>query len=167
MRRTVVLGVLVLVACNGDEGTLPADSDGANDACGEALPVIESLTIANAGMTDPTTDDSCGAEFVPLVRITAHATDEDGDLHYWTMNTWWDTELDDTVDTTGSSIEVSSTQGLDCRTFEADLTMILCLSGDPPYSTPVEWAAVVSDDQNHASNVAITTFTTPASDGTP
>lgn len=166
MRSTALLILVGLGACKDDDGILPADTDGAGDNCGETPPVIETLTVTYGGMTDPDLDDSCGAVAVPLVNITAHATDEDGDLHYWTMHTWWDTEVDEAVDTSGEAITVSSTQGLSCRTFEADLTTILCLSGEPPYSTPVEWAASVSDDLDHDSNVVITTFTTPSSDGT-
>lgn len=165
MRHTALLVLLAAGACKGDDGVLPADTDGAGDDCGVQPPVLETLTVTNAGMMDPAEDDSCGPVAVPLVRITAHTTDEDGDLHYWTMHTWWDTVVDGTVDTSGESVQVSSTQGLPCRTFTADLTTILCLTGDPPYATEVEWAATVSDDLDHDSEVVITTFTTPASDG--
>ncbi len=167
MARTALLMVVGLAACKGDDGVLPADTNGAGDDCGETPPVIETLTVTNAGMTDPAVDDTCGAVAVPLVRITAHTTDEDGDLHYWTMHTWWDTVVDGAVDTSVASTEVSSTQGLSCRTFTADLATILCLTGDPPYATPVEWAATVSDDLDNDSSVVITTFTTPHADGTP
>ena len=167
MRHTALLLLLAVCACKGDEGTLPADTDGAGDDCGVAPPVLETLTVTYEGMMDPAEDDSCGAVAVPILHITAHTTDEDGDLHYWTMRTWWDTVVGDGVDTSGESVEVSSTQGLPCRTFTADLTTILCLTGDPPYATEVEWAATVSDDLDHESEVVITTFTTPHADGTP
>ena len=168
MARTALLVLMLVGACKGDDdGIIPADTNGAGDDCGDAAPVLESLTLSNAGMADPAVDDACGADAVPLLNITAHATDEDGDLHYWTMHTWWDADVDGTVDTSGESIQVSSTQGLACRTFEADLTTILCLTGSPPYATEIEWAATVSDDVDHDSNLVIQTFTTPHADGTP
>ena len=126
MSRTALLMVMWVGACKGDDdGILPADTNGAGDDCGDAAPVLQSLTLSNAGMMDPAVDDACGATAVPLLNITAHATDDDGDLHYWTMHTWWDADVDGTVDTSGESIQVSSTQGLACRTFVLEASPLL------------------------------------------
>lgn len=158
--------VLIAVACNGEEtGTLPADSDGAGADCGTNPPVIETLDITFDGMSDPAVSDVCGAEPVPMLRIQARATDEDGDLHYWQMRVRWDETVDAAVAATAESVEVTGSVGLECGVFTADVATLLCLGGEPPYNTEIEWAAVVSDDLDHESNEVIAVYTTPSASG--
>ena len=168
MRQVVFSAAWVLLgACGGSEEdsdqTIEA-GDGASAECGSNPPVIEELVISDAGMSS---GDECGDSVRPMIRIQANASDPDGDLHYWTLRVWWDDAIDS--QTSGEYSEVGGTSGDECAVHTAQLAMKLCVTGDPPFSTPLEFGAVLFDDEDNASNAgepAFATFTTPDESGT-
>ena len=163
------LGLLLALAvgCGGGEetdtdGALSAD-DGAADECGATPPEIEALVISDAGMS---VGDECGSEIRPMIRIQANGSDADGDLHYWTLRVWWDETVDNQV--SGEYQEVFSTVGEECSVHTAQVAMLLCVTGDPPFETLLEIGAVLMDDQDNESGAGTPTFgtfTTPDSQG--
>lgn len=151
----------VLVGCGSDAAT---DEVGASAECGDAAPIIETLTVVDAGLSDPATSATCGDTPTPRVRAQAHATDADGDLHYWSMRVWWDVTIDGVVAEDAASAEVYGEVGDACEVAQADLGVVLCVAGDLPSGREVEFVATVADDEAHvsardASPVAV--FTTP------
>lgn len=159
------IGVLAfLAACTSgdDTGTLPADS-GAGDNCGDTPPVIETLEIVDGGMSDPAESDVCGSEPTPRIRINVKAHDDDGDLHYWQMRVGWDAAVDGSV---GTNAEVEGSIGNSCDVPDANLAMILCVTGDPALDSDLEFGAVILDDMGHESGAPqIALFHTPDAEG--
>lgn len=163
----MVAAFAVLGACNGEdaeETDAITAGDGASAECGSTPPVIEELVVSDAGMS---TGDECGDSIRPMIRVQANSSDADGDLHYWTLRVWWDDVIDSQE--SGEYAEVGGTSGEDCRVSTAQLAMKLCVTGDPPFSTPMEFGAVLFDDEDNASNGGepiFATFTTPDESGT-
>jgi hypothetical protein len=158
---------VLLLACNGD----PEDTDvipaggGSSEECGENPPEIETFAISDEGMS---TGDECGDTSRPMIRLAADATDADGDLHYWTLRVWYDDVVDDTIDTSADCAEVFGTAGEDCDVPAVNVAMLLCVTGDPPFETEMEFGAVLFDDRDNPSSggePVIEVFTTPDASG--
>ena len=163
MRQVLMLAVLaVLSACKGEgeDQTDPIEAgNGASAECGLTPPVIEELVVSDAGMS---TGDACGDSIRPMIRVQANSSDQDGDLHYWTLRVWWDEVIDSQE--SGEYAEVGGTSGDDCAVSTAQLAMKLCVTGNPPFSTSIEFGAVLFDDEDNASNggkPVFATYTTP------
>ena len=69
----------------------------------------------------------------------------------------------------GSYVEVYETLADDaCTIGDADVGLILCITGNPPYETDVEFGVVIYDQKGNPSNggaAFIATFRTPDSNG--
>ncbi len=160
MRWTVMA---LAMGCAGEEdtsGTVP--TTGASDECGDHAPVIETLDITYDGMSE---GDACGAESRPLLRFATTNSDEDQDLHYWTLTIRYDDVIDGEVSESAEAFEVFSELGEACSVEQASAAMILCVTGDPPFDTELEWGVVIADDSDNESDMWVTTFRTPESDG--
>jgi hypothetical protein len=157
---------VLLAGCNGggrDDTDVIHAGNGASDDCGETPPEIRQLNISNEGMSS---GDVCGAESRPQIRIAVQGHDEDGDLHFWTMRVWYDETIDGAVDTSGGPHEVFGTSGDDCMVANLNASMLMCVTGAPPFSTTLEFGVVLLDDEDHASgDPVIQVFTTPDEDG--
>lgn len=163
----VLLPILGLTACGSKEDSAaqdippPVPSD--EVACGDSAPTIEALTIADNGFFQ------CEQKDWPSLLITAETTDPDGDLTFYEYRLWWDTEVDDHVDTSGSYLDVVKTlSDGDCDVPSANLAMILCITGNPPYSADVEFGVVIYDAEgnpSHGGEATVASFTTPDADG--
>ncbi len=161
------LAFLVVAACGKATETAtedippPVPSDEVE--CGDNAPTVEAVAIADNGFFQ------CEQEDWPSITLTATTTDPDADLTFYQYRLWWDTTVDGFVDTDGSYLEVQKTlSDEDCSVPEVDLTMILCITGNPPYETEVEFGVVVLDEKGNESNggeAAIGVFTTPDANG--
>jgi hypothetical protein len=169
-------GLLVTVSCLGlaacgasdsDTDSLPA-SGGAGDECGETIPVIEALVVEDAGMSE---GDECGAEIRPRLRVGVEASDADGDLHYYTLKVWYDDVVDGEVLPEGDrvfQVDGPVGEGDACSVLGANVGMLLCVTGDPPFATEIEFGVVVFDDMDNASSDGDPqefVFTTPDASG--
>ncbi len=163
------LAVLFLVACKGeveDTDVLVAGTGG-DDDCGLTDPTIQSMEVLAHDMSG----DECGSESFPRIRLAINGHDEDGDLTYWEMRSWWDTGLDGVIDTAEPYSEVyGSLDGDLCEVKEANLGLILCVTGNQlEFETDYEFGVLLFDVGDNASDEgvpAIATFKTPARDGT-
>ena len=174
MKKWFLLAGLVAMACNGgtdddsgkdDDAPIP-DGPGDKNGCGETDPVIDNFSIEYAGMRD--FDEGT----FPTLALTVDVSDEDGDLTYYEYRVWWDETLDGVVATEGFYSETYGTvDGKDCEVNTVKLTMYLGVAGgqnSPPYSTELEFGAVVRDDKSNESGggtAAVATFTTPDASG--
>jgi hypothetical protein len=125
---------------------------GRGDDCGETNPVIQELTVA---VTDPQIyETSQGPRCLPTVSITVVPFDEDGDLHYYLMDVWWDDEIDGVVAPQGPFQRIEGTiQGEECEvTSVPGITMRLGIGGSPPYETEIEFGVVIEDATGNRSN---------------
>ena len=101
-----------------------------------------------------------------MIRLETVGADVDGDLHYYTMRVWYDEVVDGAVDTSGEPFEVSGTLGDECEVATSDVAMLLCVTGNPPFAADLEWGAILMDDEDNASALAVQPFTTPDESGT-
>ncbi len=166
--RPIHLCSLLLIACGGKEESAegpapPAPVPSDEVECGDNGPTVEALTITDNGFF------SCEAQSWPSALLLAEVSDPDGDLTFYTYRVWWDTVLDGAVDTGGSYVEVYETLADDaCTIGDADVGLILCITGNPPYETDVEFGVVIYDQKGNPSNggaAFIATFRTPDSNG--
>lgn len=167
MRPAAVLFALLL-GCSGGKDTAdtsepPAPGTSGNQDCGDTPPAIEDMVISDYGFFQ------CEAVEWPSILIQTQVSDSDGDLTYYTKQLWWDTTIDGVVDPSGSPLESQKTLSeTPCSTSQADLGLILCITGAPPYSTEVEFGVVVFDADGNPSNngvPTVATFTTPDENG--
>jgi hypothetical protein len=163
----LAFAAVALAACKGEEpvDTDPITATTGNPACGETDPVVEALTITNDGMSE---GDQCGGTSRPQVRIETDGHDDDGDLHYWTLRVWWDEDVDGVVDPHTAYQEVHGTAGDDCTVDDLTSAMLLCVNGNPPFATELDFGVVLIDALEHKSNGGepiVQSFTTPDESG--
>ena len=157
---------LVAMGCDGG-GDDDDDTDVGIQPCGSADPVVEEITVQTFSYVF-----SEGEDPLPAIAVMARTTDDDGDLHSYTMRMWWDDTIDGRVLT---EEEFSETYGdvpdtTRCETNEVGFTQVLALNGAavaPPFDTTVELGVVVIDAAGNESAGGETTvheFTVPAED---
>ena len=162
-------GLLWLAACQPPKDSaapppLDTSAHDTGDGCGETAPTITDLWLENAGL-----EDNEQGEPTPTLSVHAVTDDPDGDLHQHTVDLWWDDVADGSVaqdperhETDPSTVETD----LPCSILNTTARMRVFVSDARfDYSTAYEWAVTVTDANGHASEVAITTATTPAADG--
>ena len=173
MRNWMIVMMLLALGCtsgNGDDGDDKRTDDipdGPGDkGCGETDPVIDNFTVEYGGMRDY--DEGT----FPSLALKVDVSDEDGDLTYYEYRVWWDSEIDGAVETSGYYAETYGTvDGDDCEVNSVSLTMYLGLAGgskSPPYSTELEFGAIVRDDKTNESGggaATVQVFTTPDASG--
>ena len=141
----------------------PAPGTSGNPDCGDTAPAVDNVVISDYGFFQ------CEAIEWPAILIQTYASDVDGDLTFYTKKLWWDTTVDGVVDTVGTPLESQKTLSEEpCSTGQADLGLILCITGSPPYSTEVEFGLVVTDAKGNESNNGVpftAVFTTPDENG--
>lgn len=171
--------LLLAVACTGGKGT-GTDSgtgddddggvtagDGGDTSCGEAAPVI---TLGPFCAYDGLDAAEPGQPEVPVMRISAVAQDDDGDLHYRATRLWFDREPLGEIDyDTATLKERSLTHVSDdaCEVFEAaDVGDKVYLPPETTeYGVDYDWALSVSDALGHWSEPALVTCKSPLEDG--
>ena len=171
-RSLLVCLSLVLAACTDKEeeetgapplDTRPQDSDTGDSCPGGTPPVIESLTTANAGITE------CEAgQAYPQLDVTVDVTDADYDLESYHYNVWYDDAVDGSVEQGDNGLEVLGTLSSDgpCTASGGAITMQICLlGGGVEYDTLYEWGAIVTDSNGFASEMAFTSGCTPTAEG--
>lgn len=129
------------------------------DASGDAeAPVIVSFEMADGGLHD------FGDGEVPSLKATLSITD-DVDHAELSGDLWLDSSVDGDVDTSGEGVGLSlSISDETCLNGDLDATLSFYLSvgGSLAYETTYEFGFVVYDDAGNASEIAVTSATTPA-----
>ena len=162
LRDLFPIAWLMLGACNGadDTDTPGPTGDRHDEVCGDAAPLIESLTITDNGPTEFGSGDN--AHTWPAIRIEAQASDADGDLDWYTVQVWFDGLPDGDIDTTEEPFELTtSISEEDCSVPLATVGTIMAVNGEPPPAVELEFGVVVIDAEGHASEVEPYTFITP------
>ena len=167
MRRMTgwVFGALIGAGCSGSggkdsEGTAPPinqDDTGAV-SCEGTAPVINELLVA-AG--DPITTD--GGTF-PSIVVQAEIEDDDRDLHTVSMDLWYDTVVDGSVDQSGEAIAASPYQVDEdpCETGLTTYGLQIGVDGvNFEYDTAYEFLAVAYDAHQTASAAVVADGVTP------
>lgn len=138
--------------------------DATIDSCGDTAPVLEVVVAEEGGIE---TTDACGDPNTPYIHVTGTVADTDGDLHAYTVHLGWDSTIDGAVEVSGSdAVEATGTYGMACGVTKLDIQLKLCVTGNPPYATELEFGMTVTDSEGQTSNLATTVFTTPNEDGT-
>jgi hypothetical protein len=144
----------------GDDSAPPINqNDTAPTSCDGTNPVINELIIEDAGVHDFEGEDS------PTLKVSADASDDDGDLHRINLTLWWDDVVDGSVDTSGAGEESGwyEMNETPCGTFSATFGILFQVDGSRfEYETTYEFAGMVTDDAGLESNIAIDSGTTPA-----
>jgi hypothetical protein len=156
-----LVGSMVMGCSKPEEetGTIEPDTDGDVEGCGATnAPTITSFDITDDGMSE---GDACGDASRPMILLNANVGDLDGDLHLWRLQVWWDQKVDGSVSTDDAPQEVQGSVGTECKAFTANLGMRLCVTGNPPFSTELEFGARVLDDADNQSALVVKSFTTP------
>lgn len=167
MRRFLFVLALA-VGCtkeDTDNGTIGADDTDEDVDCNQnRAPVVEEFTVEPDGMSE---GDECGDDIRPYILFQFDVTDEDGDLNQWRIQLWWDEVIDDDVSTDDAPIsEIQGSLEPDfCDAKSGTVGVRLCVTGNPPFQTEMEFGGRVRDASDNPSELQITTFTTPDEDG--
>lgn len=169
---SITLAALALVACGSDgdgsglNSNPPTPGGRPGSDCGDNEPVIQELT---AEVTDPqwyeTSSGDQGRQCLSTVTLSVLPFDEDGALHYYIMDAWWDDVVDGRVLAEGPVQRIEGTLSNDpCSvTSVAGIHMRLGIGGSPPNDTEIEFGVVLENADGLRSNdgepmtVAITT----------
>ena len=171
MRRLILVSTLTLFGCgkegdtggSGDGTTLGASGDG-DEECDSAAPVVTNLTCENDGSRV----DLEGVGEVPVLTFAMDVDDEDGDLHRYQLELYYDETIDGEVLDAGSPYTptTSTVDGAEeCETFTLGLSFRAPIPGVPAPSTRYEWGLLVRDANTRASEMMTIACTTPAADG--
>ena len=171
--RALPFLALVALACAPDtkekdsHGTLSSGDSGPVECFGTP-PEIESLIVTEGQPYTPTD----GGETVPTIKLSTTYSDEDGDANVVRLDFWWDTTLDGTVDTSVEPNQATEPTALkdsdgnvveDCYghagTFNSGLGVT---GGDLDYETTYDFAVILYDKSDTASEPAFASGTTPA-----
>ena len=164
---------LVALGCSDKGGTddssappdLLIDTDGpGNTDCEGAVPVVEDIWCENSGVKP---HYETGEDTVTM-QVWTSVSDTDGDLTSYSLQIFYDDEVDSAVDTdvTNFNPVYGSVDSDDCTASDAELGLTLYLTGDnPDFDTLYDWGVVVTDAAGLESEVAVTTCWTPTSDG--
>ena len=174
LERYFKLGLLVICGgCQtknfpdtGGTGGTPVDTteDTAGECSGTAPQVVD-MWCDNSGIQE---HYETGEDTVTM-ELWVEVSDEDGDFHQYSMQIYYDEELDESIDTSDSNFSPisSSVEADECEAFSAQVGVTLYLTGsDPDYDTTYEWGVVVEDAAGLESDVGIVQCITPQSDGT-
>ncbi len=171
--RFLPLCTLFLFACDdsakdsGGDGTL-GPSDSSNGDCSGTAPTIEDFDVTEG---DPVTPEGSDTP-QPTVLFTIGYEDEDGDAHVISLDMWWDSTVDGTVDMSGAApqgFKDNALQDSDGNTVDAcagnggTILFALGVTGSElDFSTEYEFAAILYDNAGMGSEVDYATGTTPA-----
>ena len=133
------------------------------DECGDTDPLLVDLRIEDGGLKQYEQD------VYPSIMIWADLTDEDSDLHYYTLQVWYDDVVDGFVNTSSTPQEVRGTlSSTECSVASTSVAMQLAVTGNPPYQTEVEFGVIAYDNLDNPTNngnPTIETFVTPDHEG--
>ena len=160
-----------LTACKdkGDEDSSAPPpiqiTDGTPEECTGSAPVITDLSCENTGIQDHFET----LEPTVTMAIRVKAEDEDGDLHQYGLEIFYDDVVDDAIDT--SVVQFNPLSGsldtTECGATAANVgTTMYLTGGDPAYNTVYEWGVIVTDAHGLSSELVTTACVTPQSDGT-
>ena len=160
-----------LIACKNKDATdsgapPPIDvTDGEVEECSGSAPEILDVTCENTGLQPhfETKEDTV------TMAIWVSASDEDGDLHQYGLEIFFDEVVDDSVDT--STAQFSPLTGTldspECGATAANVgTTMFLTGGTPAYNTVYEWGIIVTDAHGMSSDLVTMACVTPQSDGT-
>jgi hypothetical protein len=169
--RILSLSALLLVACEPekeDSGNGTLNPGGEDEPCLGNAPVIEDFT---AGEGDVIAGQDGEAD-QPSVLLVVEFSDEDGDAHVVAVDFWFDAEIDGTVDTSGTPdrqlpgsamLDSADRPVEECAGHGGILGIQLGVTGsDLDFETQYDFAAVVIDNADQASEPGFATTTTPA-----
>ncbi len=162
--------VLFTLACQppveeGEPPPIPKGGDTGDTAaeCSGTAPVITSLEAIPDGLRK----HEQGQVSYPAMIFEIEADDEDGDLSFVSYQVWWDDDMDGTTSTSASpkitgQATIESTR---CDSFSVGLNLSLASQGDPAYNTWYDFAVVISDEAELASEPAYVQGAMPKEDG--
>lgn len=167
---------LGLGACKGKEDTGDGGGDGAvlpgggeagdgAEVCAGTPPVIEEFRCEASGLRD----DETGAP-TPTLTLWALTSDADQDLSAYTVNIYFDEEVDGVVSEADPvfSPVFGTLSNSTCTTGEAQLGAILLIKGgNPKLNTEYEFGVTVEDAGNVVSAMSVLPCITPLPDGSP
>lgn len=157
-------------SANDSGGDSASDTDTATDTgnCSGAAPTIDDFTVSEG---DPVTPEGSDTP-QPTVLFTIEFSDDDGDAHVISLDMWYDTTIDGTVDVTEAAPQGFSDAALRdsegntverCGGHGTTMKFAVGVTGhDFEYSTEYEFAVVLYDNSGMGSDVAIATGATPA-----
>ena len=107
-----------------------------------------------------------GTDDGPSILIQLQASDEDGDLHDYQVDIWFDDELDEAVDRTSYNRITPGPVSLDvvacsAPTISSEVEIVLLGGGVLNFDTVYEFAAVVTDASGLESAPALSSGKTP------
>ncbi|TVQ90998.1 MAG: hypothetical protein EA397_10915 [Deltaproteobacteria bacterium] len=154
------LAALLSGACgpDGDGSGLasnPPTPAGRGGDCGENLPVIQELTAdVSAPQWYESAQGDQGRLCLPTVTLTILPFDEDGALHYYLMDAWWDDVVDGRVLPEGQRFRIEgSLSNEECSVTSAGgINMRLGIGGEPPNDTEIEFGVVLENADGLRSN---------------
>ena len=166
MKQPLLTLTLILTACGtpteDTAGDPPLPRATSTLTCGETPPVIDSLTVTDNGLY------ICekGQPASPSVLVSVSTHDDDGDINVYEFDLVWDLNVDGLFGSSASSYHNIGTLSNDeCSVSQANIGVVLCMGGgDPPYSTEVEFGAIITDANGNSSNYGefvITSAVTP------
>jgi hypothetical protein len=173
MRFAAPLLAVLLAACPA-----PKDEEEPEDSAPPINQDTDTGGVTHAPVVAELIFDSCVYPFAdegdqPAILVAARATDEDADIHFISMDVWWDATVDGQVDVTGPAKtgtepyhvqDAETHENLDAAS-EVTFGTYLNVTGDEAwllYETEHEFAVVVYDATELASEPFIDTWTTPA-----
>ena len=171
MNRLMLVSALTLFGCgkegdtgsSGDGTTLDATGDG-DEECDSSAPVVTNLNCENDGSLA----NLEGVGEVPVLTFTMDVDDDDGDLHRYQLELYYDETVDGEVLDAGSPYTptTSTVDGAEeCETFTLGLSFRAPIPGVPAPSTRYEWGLIVRDANTTPSERMTIACTTPAEDG--
>lgn len=175
--RLLVTALLLLPGCSdkGEGDGVPLPKTGERDTadgeavCGGVAPEISELTVGNGGLYDYSGVADCDDDedcIYPSAEVSLDVTDNDGDIHQYIIDIWFDDVVDGAVDTTGG-FQLLGSKGEACEVTADLFSNLLAVGTGPlPYNTELEFAAQITDAEGLTSNIAIGSGFTPNEDGT-
>jgi len=142
-----------------------AVTDGETEECEGIAPEITDVSCENTGLQPhfETKEDTV------TMAIWVSASDEDGDLHQYGLEIFFDEVVDDSVDTSESQFSplTGTLDSPECGATAANVgTTMYLTGGTPAYNTVYEWGVIVTDAHGMTSELATVACVTPQSDGT-
>ena len=161
--RWALLAAMVgTVACrqskDGDTGA-PASDD--QQPCEGTAPRIHELVVRDGGLVEHDGD------LVPSLLFVFDGRDDDGDLYRYTVDIWYDQQIDGAVDRGDNNyigLDPVELGGTPCQVDRMSASVRIAILGDATLAldTNYEWAVMLTDGNGIASFPTIVVGRTPS-----
>jgi len=160
-----VLPLFLLGCSSEDDGKdgppIYGSDDTGDESCAGTPPNIIYMSIENGGL-----QQFEGASW-PTILLQVEARDDDGDLEFATVELWWDTDVDASVDTSSEPLtkKIFTSDSEPCRQNDGNYGLYIQVGTGLQYNTTYDFAARVGDASGLRSEFEIESMTTPKEDG--